>query len=103
MSRKLLSLFLFLSVLFVAPLAASAQTLTTTLDGTNSFNGNMFEIVARDDIIIDGFDVHIATGSQTIEIYYRAGTYSGFETSSTGWTLAGSATVTGAGAVISAE
>jgi MYXO-CTERM domain-containing protein len=97
MSRKLLSLFLFLSMFFIAPLTAGAQTLTTTLAGGNSFNGNMFEIVARDDITIDGFDVHIATGTQTIEVYYRAGSYSGFEGSSAGWTLAGSATVSGAG------
>lgn len=99
MPRKLLSVVFFFSLCLtmVLPSMASAQTLTTTLAGGNSFNGNMFDIVARDDLTIDGFDVNIATGSQTIEIYYKSGSYSGFETNSAAWTLAGSASVSGAG------
>ncbi|CAN0510361.1 unnamed protein product, partial [Laminaria digitata] len=71
MSRHLLSSLFMVLLAMLAPSIASAESLTTTLGGTNSFNGNMFEIVAREDRTIDTFDVNIATRSQTIEIYYR--------------------------------
>jgi len=78
--------------------ACSTDSLTAPYNQNNGLDGNMFDVVAKgSNIEIQGIDVSIGTTSTTIEIYYRPGTHVGFETSSTGWTLAGSAAVTGAG------
>lgn len=65
--------------------------------GGNGWEGNMFDVVAQTDLTITSFDGHFHTGTQEIEIYYRLGSYVGFELSSAGWTLLGAATVSGAG------
>jgi len=74
-----------------------SHTLATPYNSNNGQNGNMFDIVALKGIEIQGFDVNIDT-TATIEVYYRAGTWVGVDTSSAGWTLAGSASTTSAGA-----
>lgn len=83
-----------------AQLTASASItnqLQSTFAAGNAQNGNMFDIVATDDIVIDSVDVHLETNSD-IEIYYKTGTYAGFEGNPGAWTMVGSATnVTGAG------
>src|SRR5690606_1496309 len=61
---------------------------------------NMFDVTAigGEDVEIEKFDVNIAgTGTATISVYSRPGTYVGFENSSAGWNLMGSETVTPAG------
>ncbi len=70
-----------------------ATTLTTTMAAGNNHRGNMFDIYATNTVTIAAFDAH-PMGNTTIEIYYRASPYAGFETSSAGWTLIGSAAVT---------
>ncbi|PBQ30834.1 hypothetical protein CNR22_03275 [Sphingobacteriaceae bacterium] len=77
------------SVTLVAP----PTRLNTTLAGGNNHRGNMFNLVAINTLTITSFDAH-PQGNTTIEIYYKAGTYSGFENASTSWTLVGSAAVT---------
>lgn len=69
------------------------NALTTTMAAGNNHRGNMFTISALNQVTITSFDAH-PMGNTTIEIYYRSGTYVGFETSSAGWTLIGSAAVT---------
>lgn len=69
------------------------NTLLSTLAGGNNHRGNMFDIFATNTVTITAFDAH-PMGNTTIEIYYRTSPYAGFETSSTGWTLIGSAAVT---------
>jgi len=80
-----------LSATVTPPVSASA--IPTTLAAGNNHRGNMFDIVAINTVTITSFDAH-PMGNTTIEIYYRAGSYTGFATSSTGWTLVGSAAVT---------
>jgi hypothetical protein len=66
----------------------------------NGLAGIMFDIVAQTNVEILGFDASLSSTvntTQTMEIYYRPGTHVGFETSSAGWTLVGSATVTSGG------
>src|SRR5690606_5796937 len=65
----------------------------------NEFAGNMFDVTAigGEDVEIEGFDVNIDPGTALISVYYREGSYIGFENSSAGWTLMGSETVTSAG------
>jgi hypothetical protein len=85
---------------------ANASTLsgvlqaTTTMAGGNAFRGNMFDITPNTTINIDSFDVNIDQGSGVIEIYYRPGSYIGYQTTSSGWIMVGSANVTGMGAGI---
>ncbi len=78
-------------------LTASANgplsNLTAGLAGGNNHRGNMFDIYATNAVTITSFDAH-PMGNTTIEIYYRTSPFFGFETSSTGWTLIGSAAVT---------
>jgi hypothetical protein len=58
----------------------------------------MFDIVPNKNITLDSFDVHVASGVATIEIYYRLGSYLPHVSSQAGWILAGTATVNAAGA-----
>lgn len=67
--------------------------LTTVLSGGNNHRGNMFEVVALNDIIINSFDAH-PMGNTTIAIYYKTGSYIGFEANASAWTLVGTAAVT---------
>jgi hypothetical protein len=100
MERKTGSFFLaFLICLFVFSVgSAQALQLTTTYAGGNGQSGNMFTISALQEVVINGFDQNVSSGSTgTFYIYYRSGTYQGFEGSSAGWTLAGSVAVTSAG------
>ncbi len=82
---------------------AQAVCLATGLDTTtaagNSHRGNMFNLVAKENVVIRSFDAY-PQSSTTIEIYTRPGSYAGFETSSTGWTLIGSAPVTSTGGLV---
>jgi hypothetical protein len=76
----------------------SANELTTLYMFNNGTAGIMFDVVAIDDVVIDGFDVNLAAGMYEIEIWYRAGSYMGVDEDPTAWTLAGTAPmVTSAG------
>ncbi len=70
----------------------NSSTLTTTFAGGNGQRGNMFEIIATKAVTITKFDAHPQSNT-TIAIYYRPGTFVGFEGSTIGWTLVGSAVV----------
>jgi hypothetical protein len=77
---------------------SASNTLTVLTGGTNGCTGgNMFDItVGTKPITITSFDVTPdITGTQTVNVYYKTGTYSGFETNSTAWTLLGSYSITG--------
>ncbi len=81
------------AVTLTANATPPATTLTTTMSAGNNHRGNMFDIFATNAVTITAFDAH-PMGNTTIEIYYRASPYAGFEASSAGWTLIGSAAVT---------
>lgn len=71
----------------------TAMSLTSTFAAGNNHRGNMFDIFATNTVTITSFDAH-PMGNTTIAVYYRTSPYAGFETSSAGWTLIGSAAVT---------
>ena len=72
--------------------SASSGPLTTTFAAGNGSAGNMFDITALTNVTITHFDAHVATGTHTFEIWYRPGSYVGFQNSSAGWTQLGTAT-----------
>lgn len=77
--------------------ACSIDQLATPYNTNNGSAGNMFDVNALANIEVQGVEVSVGTATATVEVYHRPGTHVGFENSSVGWTLAGSAMVTGAG------
>ncbi|OFY89153.1 MAG: hypothetical protein A3K10_14040 [Bacteroidetes bacterium RIFCSPLOWO2_12_FULL_31_6] len=83
-------------------MAICTNVLNAPAAGGNSFDGNMFDITATNNVTIETFAVTTDLPA-TIEIYARTGTFVGFTTSSTGWTLVGSGSITGAGVGVPVE
>jgi len=83
---------------YAEAVSTTTNNLFVSLAGGNGQLGNMFDIVAQSNIEINGFDMHLSnTITNTVEVWYRPGTWVGFNTSSAGWTQAGTTTVTGMG------
>lgn len=60
---------------------------TTTAAGNGCSGGVMFNIVPKTDLNVDSFAaLFSSSGSQSVNIYYRMGTFSGFENNSGAWT-----------------
>jgi lysophospholipase L1-like esterase len=71
-----------------------SESLHSTLNSNINFNGTMFDLVASDSLVIDSFDVKIASlGMQSVEVFYKLGSHLGFETDPTSWTYLDDATV----------
>jgi len=80
------------------PLTRAPGSLTTTFASNNGCAGNMFDLQPQVNMNITSFDIHIFdTSTSEVRVYWRSGTCVGNETSSAGWNLLGSATVTGNG------
>lgn len=71
------------------------STLNTTMAAGNNHRGNMFDITALNTVTITSFDAS-PMAATTIAIYYKTGTWVGFDQNSSAWTLIGSAAVPGA-------
>ena len=65
---------------------------TTFAAGAFPMNGNMFDITAKNPVLILYFYGHPVV-NDTIEIYFKRGSYVGFETNPFAWTFIGSDTV----------
>lgn len=85
------------SLLYVCsePITVNADSLTTMTTGGNGCGGGaMFNVIPTTNLRIDSFAALFAgTGSQTVNVYYRVGTFAGNETNAGAWTLLGTATV----------
>lgn len=67
---------------------------TTFNDNNGCGSGNMFDIEAYNTIIIDSFAGNFSTSSNgNVRVYYKKGSYSGYESDSTVWTFLGSTVV----------
>lgn len=66
--------------------------LTTINKGGNGCSGGtMFNLTPNEDMSIDSFAARFnGTGSQSVSVHYRIGTFAGFEDQSGAWTLVGS-------------
>ncbi|MGJ8678642.1 MAG: PEP-CTERM sorting domain-containing protein [Akkermansiaceae bacterium] len=75
---------------------ANAASLTTTFVGGNGQDGNMFDIVVLGpELTVTSLELNLDVASNvTVEVYGRVGTWVGFDTSSAGWTLLSSNSVT---------
>ncbi len=71
------------------------DSLFITFDGGNVQNGNMFDITTvSSGIIIQGFNCNIVSmGTMEFEVYFKSGSYYGFENSPSDWTLLGTDSV----------
>lgn len=81
------------STTLTANATGPGSALTTTFAAGNNHRGNMFDVTAVNTVTITSFDAHPMSNT-TIEIYYKSGTWVGFENSPASWTLVGSASVT---------
>ncbi|PLW92998.1 MAG: hypothetical protein C0592_07800, partial [Marinilabiliales bacterium] len=97
--------------LYTSPLSANtdyyvaygsvAVGLTTTFAGGNGSDGNMFdvEVIGGQDITLDSIAFNINnTGPTNVVVYYKMGTYVGFNTDPLPWTMLDSLTVDAQGA-----
>jgi hypothetical protein len=73
----------------MAPTSLMSFRLNTTLAQNNGNAGNMFDMKAKNDMIITGFDVHLnKTGINfNAKVYHKFGTWNGFEYMSNAWKL----------------
>ena len=89
------------TIYYAEAISTTVDSLFTTLNAGYIVNGSMFDITALNAITIDGLSMHFSSpGSTTVEVWYRSGTFVGFESSTTGWTQAFSSTVSSLGAGI---
>ncbi|WP_426041863.1 IPTL-CTERM sorting domain-containing protein [Brevundimonas sp. TWP2-3-4b1] len=80
--------------------AAMAQTVSTPTPSNNGDAGIMFDVTATNAVTVTGLANQFNTAiPQTVNIYTRPGTHVGFSSASTGWSLVGTTSLTGTGAV----
>ena len=86
-------------VLLASASALGQFCVTTTFANNNGQAGNMFDIVATNPVLINDFDCNIDSGNWTVQVYAvtGGGSWSPVSTTSSAWTLLGSASVTSAG------
>ena len=72
------------------------QIITTMFTSNNAYNGNMFDVSAKNDIVIDSLDVNILADGW-VKLYVRNGTVVGNNTSTAGWSLVDSVVVVASG------
>jgi hypothetical protein len=78
--------------------STNTGSIATTYTAGNGSNGNMFDVTALNAITINSVDVMISSVAvATVEVWYRPGSFVGFESSNAGWISAGTGTVMGAG------
>ncbi|KAI2508882.1 Metallo-peptidase family M12B Reprolysin-like [Fragilaria crotonensis] len=72
--------------------------LTTTFAGGNGQAGNMIEVLASKNIVVNSFDIHTySTGSVHAFVYVKKGSYVGFERDASAWTKIADTVVVGKG------
>lgn len=80
------------SVHFCPEVAVQCDTINTTYAAGNGQDGAMFDVTAVQDITLDRLYGSV-DGEGWMKIYYKNGSYSGFETNPSAWTLLDSAYV----------
>lgn len=83
---------------FSANVIGPGISLNASTAAGNNHKGNMFDIIATNDVNIISFDAS-PMGNTTIEIYYKVGSWNGFANTPSAWTFIGSAPVTYTGGI----
>ena len=77
------------------------DSLTAMTSAGNNYHGNMFDILVDSVCTLETFSVSVDAGTWNIAIFYKTGTFVGFDTTASAWTFLDSAnvvsTTTGAG------
>ncbi|MFK7740919.1 MAG: hypothetical protein AB8H80_11410 [Planctomycetota bacterium] len=77
---------------------AAQSSLTTTFASNASQDGNMFDLIAVNDVTIRYFDIHCDVGTYDFAIYTKSGSYGSATNNPSVWSLVGTATdVVGSG------
>lgn len=75
-----------------------AAELTTTFNNTNSWNGNMFDVVTNGQALtVTGLSINLYPGSVPVQVYVKNGTWVGSENAAAAWTLVDTISVTSNG------
>jgi len=83
----------FASILLATAAVATAQSpLTTTFANNNGQDGNMFDLVAINDVTVSYFEINCDAGTFDFEIYTKNSAYLPDVNNAGAWTLVGSAT-----------
>jgi len=79
---------LLFTAIFGFAAGAHAGSLSTELSTSNGGReGMFFDLTAINSVSITSFDVSPSSQSDSFSIYYKSGSYSGFETDPSAWTL----------------
>lgn len=74
------------------------RRLETTFVGGSGHDGIMFDVLPKDDLRVNGFDLHLFDANETdVRIYTKMGSFSGSENQPDEWILVADMTVTGKG------
>ena len=64
------------------------SALETTTSSNIYWNGAMMDIIPSEDLILDSIGLKVnTTGQQSVDIYFKTGSYIGFENNANAWTL----------------
>jgi hypothetical protein len=97
--RQMLRVVFFAALAMAAP-AAFALTLSTNTTTDGGGEGAFFNVTTNDQAVtITGFEATLV-GNVNTRVYYRAGTYLGFENNAAAWTLLGSQNIAGGSGII---
>ena len=70
------------------------DSIHTTSISSNNWNGTMFDLIAHQDIVLDSLAIKMfSTGSQIVDVYQKQGSYKGFESDATAWTVVRTGTI----------
>lgn len=72
---------------------SGCDSITTTYASNNGLAGIMFDVIADSNLTINGMYTNLSVDSGVFEIYYKTGTFIGYEQNSSVWTLLGSSNV----------
>ena len=82
----------------------TAGQITSTFASNNGQAGNMFDVTTlANPITVTSLDLNLNPGTYTVEVYTKPGTYVGYETNPSAWTMVATGTVTSAGEGLPSE
>ncbi len=94
--RRLALFGLIVGMLGTTPVYSAS--LTTQFSSNNGQDGNMFDVVTfGNSLTVSSLSLNLDSGTHTVRLYTRSGTWVGFENSPAGWTLVDTSTVASAG------